>query len=45
MPQTDVPGEVSSPTPDSTAPPPFARQSFEGRQSYLTAEEQACESC
>src|SRR5262252_1439359 len=44
MPQTDVPGEVSSPTqPTPTMPPPFARQSFTEKDvnPYLTAEEQA----
>jgi glucose dehydrogenase len=44
MPQTDVPGEVSSPTqPIPTMPPPFARQSFTEKDvnPYLTAEEQA----
>jgi len=44
MPQTDVPGEVSSPTqPIPTMPPPFARQTFTERDinPYLTAEEQA----
>ncbi len=44
MPQTDVPGEVSSPTqPIPTAPPPFARQSFTEKDvnPYLTADEQA----
>jgi quinoprotein glucose dehydrogenase len=44
MPQTDVPGEVSSPTqPIPTVPLPFARQSFTEKDinPYLTAEEQA----
>jgi glucose dehydrogenase len=44
MPQTDVPGEVSSPTqPIPTMPPPFARQTFTEREinPYLTTEEQA----
>jgi glucose dehydrogenase len=44
MPQTDVPGEVSSPTqPIPTLPPPFARQTFTERDvnPYLTADEQA----
>ncbi|HKF65667.1 MAG TPA: pyrroloquinoline quinone-dependent dehydrogenase [Vicinamibacterales bacterium] len=44
MPQTDVPGEVSSPTqPIPTMPPPFARQSFTEKDvnPYLTPEEQA----
>jgi quinoprotein glucose dehydrogenase len=42
--QTDVPGEVTSPTqPIPTVPPPFARQSFTEKDinPYLTAEEQA----
>ena len=44
VPQTDVPGEVTSPTqPIPTMPPPFARQSFTEKDinPYLTAEEQA----
>ena len=44
VPQTDVPGEKTSPTqPIPTAPPPFARQSFTERDinPYLTADEQA----
>src|SRR5499427_4269672 len=44
MPQTDVPGEVTSPTqPIPTLPPPFARQSFTEKDinPYLTPEEQA----
>jgi quinoprotein glucose dehydrogenase len=44
VPQTDVPGEVTSPTqPIPTAPPPFARQSFTEKDinPYLTADEQA----
>jgi len=44
VPQSDVPGEVSSPTqPIPTAPPPFARQSFTEKDinPYLTPEEQA----
>jgi quinoprotein glucose dehydrogenase len=44
MPQTDVPGEVSSPTqPIPAMPPPFARQSFTEKDvnPYLTPEEQA----
>jgi glucose dehydrogenase len=44
MPQTDVPGEVSSPTqPIPVVPPPFARQSFTEKDvnPYLAAEEQA----
>jgi glucose dehydrogenase len=44
VPQSDVPGEVTSPTqPIPTAPPPFARQSFSEKDinPYLTAEEQA----
>jgi quinoprotein glucose dehydrogenase len=44
MPQTDVPGEVSSPTqPIPTMPPPFARQSFTEKDvnPYLTPDEQA----
>jgi quinoprotein glucose dehydrogenase len=44
MPQTDVPGEKSSPTqPIPTMPPPFARQSFTEKDinPYLTQEEQA----
>jgi glucose dehydrogenase len=44
VPQTDVPGEKSSPTqPIPTAPPPFARQSFTAKDidPYLTPEEQA----
>jgi quinoprotein glucose dehydrogenase len=44
MPQTDVPGEVSSPTqPIPTMPPPFARQTFTERDinPYLTPDEQA----
>ena len=44
VPQTDVPGEQSSPTqPIPTMPPPFARQSFTEKDidPYLTAEEQA----
>ena len=45
VPQTDVPGEVTSPTqPIPSAPPPFARQSFTEKDinPYLTADEQAC---
>ena len=44
MPQTDVPGEVTSPTqPIPTLPPPFARQTFAERDinPYLTPDEQA----
>ncbi len=44
VPQTDVPGEVTSPTqPIPSAPPPFARQSFTEKDinPYLTADEQA----
>jgi glucose dehydrogenase len=44
VPQTDVPGEVTSPTqPIPSMPPPFARQSFTEKDinPYLTAEEQA----
>jgi quinoprotein glucose dehydrogenase len=44
VPQTDVPGEVTSPTqPIPTMPPPFARQTFTEREinPYLTADEQA----
>jgi quinoprotein glucose dehydrogenase len=44
VPQTDVPGEVTSPTqPIPTMPPPFARQSFTAKDinPYLTADEQA----
>ena len=44
VPQTDVPGEKTSPTqPFPTAPPPFARQSFTEKDinPYLPAEEQA----
>jgi glucose dehydrogenase len=44
VPQTDVPGEVTSPTqPIPTMPPPFARQSFTEKDVnlYLTADEQA----
>ncbi|HET9833612.1 MAG TPA: pyrroloquinoline quinone-dependent dehydrogenase [Vicinamibacterales bacterium] len=44
VPQTDVPGEKTSPTqPIPTAPPPFARQSFTEKDvnPYLTADEQA----
>ena len=44
VPQSDVPGEKSSPTqPIPTAPPPFARQSFTEKDvnPYLTADEQA----
>jgi len=44
VPQSDVPGEVSSPTqPIPTLPPPFARQSFTEKDinPYLTADEQA----
>src|SRR6185436_6877575 len=44
VPQTDVPGEKSSPTqPIPTMPPPFARQSFTEKDinPYLTADEQA----
>jgi quinoprotein glucose dehydrogenase len=44
VPQTDVPGEVTSPTqPIPTLPPPFARQSFTEKDinPYLTPEEQA----
>ena len=44
MPQTDVPGEVSSPTqPIPAMPPPFARQSFTEKDvnPYLTPEERA----
>jgi len=44
VPQTDVPGEMTSPTqPIPTLPPPFARQSFTEKDinPYLTPEEQA----
>jgi quinoprotein glucose dehydrogenase len=44
VPQTDVPGEVTSPTqPIPSMPPPFARQSFTEKDinPYLTPEEQA----
>jgi quinoprotein glucose dehydrogenase len=44
VPQSDVPGEVTSPTqPIPTLPPPFARQSFTEKDinPYLTSEEQA----
>jgi len=44
MPQSDVPGEVASPTqPIPTMPPPFARQTFTERDinPYLTPDEQA----
>jgi quinoprotein glucose dehydrogenase len=44
VPQTDVPGEVTSPTqPIPSLPPPFARQSFTEKDinPYLTADEQA----
>src|SRR4051812_40157114 len=44
VPQSDVPGEVTSPTqPIPTLPPPFARQSFTEKDinPYLKAEEQA----
>ncbi len=44
VPQTDVPGEWTSPTqPIPTLPPPFARQSFTEKDvnPYLTPEEQA----
>ncbi len=44
VPQTDVPGEVTSPTqPIPSMPPPFARQTFTERDinPYLTADEQA----
>jgi quinoprotein glucose dehydrogenase len=44
VPQSDVPGEKTSPTqPIPTAPPPFARQSFTEKDinPYLTADEQA----
>ena len=44
VPQSDVPGEKTSPTqPIPTLPPPFARQSFTEKDinPYLTAEEQA----
>src|SRR5262252_8145583 len=44
VPQSDVPGEVTSPTqPIPTLPPPFARQSFTEKDinPYLTPEEQA----
>jgi glucose dehydrogenase len=44
VPQTDVPGEVTSPTqPIPTMPPPFARQSFTEKDinPYLTSDEQA----
>src|SRR6185369_8508921 len=44
VPQTDVPGEITSPTqPIPTLPPPFARQSFTEKDinPYLTSEEQA----
>jgi quinoprotein glucose dehydrogenase len=44
VPQTDVPGEVTSPTqPIPTMPPPFARQSFTEKDinPYLSADEQA----
>src|SRR5439155_21601426 len=45
VPQSDVPGEHSSPTqPFPTLPPPFARQSFTEKDinPTLPAEEQAC---
>ncbi len=44
VPQSDVPGEVTSPTqPIPTLPPPFARQSFTEKDinPYLTPDEQA----
>jgi quinoprotein glucose dehydrogenase len=44
VPQSDVPGEKTSPTqPIPTLPPPFARQSFTEKNinPYLTADEQA----
>jgi len=44
VPQTDVPGEKTSPTqPIPTVPPPFARQSFTEKDinPYLSAEDQA----
>jgi glucose dehydrogenase len=44
VPQTDVPGDKTSPTqPIPSAPPPFARQSFTEKDinPYLTADEQA----
>jgi quinoprotein glucose dehydrogenase len=44
VPQTDTPGEVSSPTqPFPTAPPPFARQSFTEADinPYISEEDQA----
>jgi glucose dehydrogenase len=44
VPQSDVPGEKTSPTqPIPTLPPPFARQSFTEKDinPYLTADEQA----
>jgi glucose dehydrogenase len=44
VPQTDVPGEMTSPTqPIPSLPPPFARQSFTEKDinPYLTPEEQA----
>ena len=44
VPQTDVPGEKSSPTqPFPTAPPPFARQSFNEKDinPYISEEDQA----
>jgi quinoprotein glucose dehydrogenase len=44
VPQTDVPGEKSSPTqPFPTAPPPFARQSFTEKDinPYISEEDQA----
>jgi glucose dehydrogenase len=44
VPQTDAPGEVTSPTqPIPTLPPPFARQSFTEKDinPYLTPDEQA----
>jgi quinoprotein glucose dehydrogenase len=45
VPQTDVPGEHTSPTqPFPTAPPPFARQSFTEKDinPYLPVEERNC---
>jgi quinoprotein glucose dehydrogenase len=45
VPQSDVPGEHSSPTqPFPTLPPPFARQSFTEKDvnPYLPEEEQSC---
>src|SRR5947208_2436586 len=44
VPQSDVPGEVTSPTqPIPTMPPPFARQSFTEKDinPYLSADDQA----